>query len=64
MSRPSIVVTDDDPLVADAITRDLRQRFGADYRIVPYVTKPGAPVRTHSSWVVENNRRGVRKVSA
>ena len=34
MSRPSIVVTDDDPLVADAITRDLRQRFGADYRIV------------------------------
>src|SRR5687768_12132501 len=34
MSRPSIIVTDDDPLVADAITRDLRQRFGADYRIV------------------------------
>ena len=34
MSRPSIVVTDDDPLVADAITRDLRQRFGVDYRVV------------------------------
>ena len=34
MSRPSIVVTDDDPLVADAITRDLRQKFGADYRVV------------------------------
>ncbi len=34
MSRPSIVVTDDDPLVADAISRDLRQRFSADYRIV------------------------------
>jgi thioredoxin reductase (NADPH) len=34
MSRPSIVVTDDDPLVAEAITRDLRTRFGADYRVV------------------------------
>jgi alkaline phosphatase D len=34
----------------------------ADYRVLPFVTKPGAPVRTHSSWVVENNKRGVRKV--
>src|SRR5690349_21592974 len=34
MARPSIVVTDDDPLVAEAITRDLRTRFGADHRIV------------------------------
>ena len=34
MSRPSIVVTDDDPLVAEAITRDLRQRFGAEHRVV------------------------------
>jgi alkaline phosphatase D len=34
----------------------------ADYRIVPYVTKAGAPVVTQSSWVVENNRRGVVKV--
>jgi len=33
----------------------------ADYRVVPFVTKPGAPVRTHSSWVVENGRRGVTK---
>ncbi len=33
----------------------------ADYRVVPFVTKPGAPVHTHSSWVVENNRRGVQK---
>ena len=33
----------------------------ADYRIVPYVTKPGAPVSTHSSWVVENGRLGVKK---
>ncbi len=34
----------------------------ADYRVVPFVTKPGAPIGTHSSWVVENNRRGVQKV--
>ena len=37
------------------------ERCQADYRIVPYVTKPDAPIRTHSSWVVENNRRGVMK---
>lgn len=34
MGRPNIVVTDDDPLVAEAITRDLRTRFGSDYRVV------------------------------
>jgi alkaline phosphatase D len=33
----------------------------ADYRVVPFVTKPGAPIRTHSSWVVENGHRGVQK---
>jgi alkaline phosphatase D len=33
----------------------------ADYRIVPFVTRAGAPIRTHSSWVVENNRLGVQK---
>ena len=34
MSRPTIVTVDDDPLVSAAITRDLRARYGADYRIV------------------------------
>jgi thioredoxin reductase (NADPH) len=34
MPRPTILVTDDEPLVAEAITRDLRSRFSADYRIV------------------------------
>lgn len=37
-------------------------RCEADYRIVPYVTRPGAPASTHSRWVVENDRRGVQKV--
>ncbi len=34
MTRATILVTDDDPLVAEAIARDLRDRFGADHRIV------------------------------
>ena len=38
------------------------QQCRADYRIVPFVTKPGAPIQTHSSWVVENGRAGVQKV--
>ena len=33
----------------------------ADYRVLPFVTKPGAPIRTHSSWLVENGHRGVQK---
>jgi alkaline phosphatase D len=33
----------------------------ADYRIVPYVTKVGAPIQTHSSWIVENGRTGVHR---
>ena len=38
------------------------QQCRADYRIVEYVSKPHAPVMTHSSWMVENGRRGVVKV--
>ncbi len=34
MPRPTILVTDDEPLVVEAIARDLRERFGADYRTV------------------------------
>ena len=34
MSRPAIVAVDDDPHVVAAIVRDLRARYGADYRIV------------------------------
>jgi len=33
----------------------------ADYRVVPFVTKPGAPIRTHSSWIVEDKKLGVQK---
>ena len=35
--------------------------YRADYRIVPYVLKPGAPIDTRTSWTVENGRPGVKK---
>ena len=34
MARPTILVTDDDRLVAEAIARDLRARFHAEYGVV------------------------------
>jgi thioredoxin reductase (NADPH) len=34
MSRPTILTVDDDELVSAAISRDLRSRYGGDYRIV------------------------------
>lgn len=33
----------------------------ADYRVMDYVTRPDAPMRAHSSWIVENGRRGVKR---
>jgi len=37
------------------------QQCRADYRVLPFVTKPGAPLVKHSSWVVENGRLGVQR---
>jgi thioredoxin reductase (NADPH) len=34
MSKPTILAVDDDPAVSRAITRDLRARYGADYRVI------------------------------
>ena len=34
MSKPTILTVDDDPAVSQAIARDLRRQYGADYRIV------------------------------
>ncbi|HEY3262295.1 MAG TPA: FAD-dependent oxidoreductase [Pseudonocardiaceae bacterium] len=34
MSKPTILTVDDDPMVSAAITRDLRDRYGAEYRVV------------------------------
>jgi alkaline phosphatase D len=37
-----------------------RQRWRSDFRVVPYVQKPGAPIRTRASFVVEDNRPGLQ----
>ena len=42
MAKPTILAVDDDPVVSRAITRDLRDRFGADYRVVGATSGPGA----------------------
>ena len=34
MAKPTILAVDDDPAVAAAIMRDLRSRYGADYRVM------------------------------
>lgn len=36
-------------------------RWQSDYRIVPYVTRPDAPVKTAGSFVVENGKPGAQK---
>lgn len=34
----------------------------ADYRVVPFVSRPDAPIQTASSWRVEHGRAGVERV--
>ena len=34
MTRPAIVTVDDDQQVSAALARDLRRRYGRDYRLV------------------------------
>ena len=36
-------------------------QWTADYRVVPFVTKPGAPVETASRWIVTHGRTGIQK---
>jgi thioredoxin reductase (NADPH) len=42
VAKPTILAVDDDPVVSKAITRDLRDRFGADFRVVGATSGPGA----------------------
>ncbi|MFG2003832.1 alkaline phosphatase D family protein [Spirillospora sp. NPDC048911] len=37
-----------------------RERWRSDFRVLPYVTKPGAPISTRASFVVEDRRPGVQ----
>jgi alkaline phosphatase D len=34
--------------------------FRADYRVIPFVSRPGAPIETRASFVVENGRPGAQ----
>jgi thioredoxin reductase (NADPH) len=45
MSKPAILAVDDDPGVSQADVRDLRTRYGADYRVL----KAGSGPRAWSS---------------
>jgi alkaline phosphatase D len=41
-----------------ALTPD---RWTTDYRIVPYITRPGAPIETSVTYVVENGKPGAER---
>ena len=36
--------------------------FQADYRVVPYVTRPGAPITTRASFLMEKGKPGLQKI--
>jgi len=38
-----------------------RRRWRSDFRVVPFVTTPGAPISTRASYVVEDGRPGVQQ---
>lgn len=42
MSKPAILAVDDDPAVAAAVVRDLRGRYGEDYRVLRATSGPEA----------------------
>ncbi|MDT0344554.1 alkaline phosphatase D family protein [Streptomyces litchfieldiae] len=37
------------------------ERWRSDFRVLPYVTRPGAPISTRASYVVEDRRPGVQE---
>lgn len=39
-----------------------KESWHTDFRVLPYVTKPGAPISTRASFIVENNRPGLKEV--
>lgn len=36
--------------------------WNTEYRIVPYVTRPGAPIETPTKWLVTRGKPGIQKV--
>jgi alkaline phosphatase D len=45
-----------------AVCRVDETAWTTDYRTVPYVSKPGAPIETASKWRVEHGRPGIIKL--
>ena len=37
------------------------ERWTSDYRVVSYVSRPGSPIQTRATFVVENNRPGAQR---
>ena len=42
MAKPAILAVDDDAAVVAAVVRDLRQRYGEDYRVLRATSGPEA----------------------
>ena len=42
MAKPAILAVDDDAAVVAAVVRDLRQRYGRDYRVLRATSGPEA----------------------
>ncbi|MDI3411949.1 hypothetical protein QKW52_23635 [Bacillus sonorensis] len=40
-----------------------KQYWRSDYQLLDYVSKPGGPISTVASFICENGRPGVRRVS-
>ncbi|MFJ8259809.1 alkaline phosphatase D family protein [Peribacillus asahii] len=40
------------------------EQWRADYRVVPFVTKPGADISTRASFVFQKNQQGLKEVAA
>lgn len=38
------------------------ERWQADYRVVPFVSRPGAPIQTRASFLVENGKPGAQRL--
>lgn len=43
MTKATILTVDDDPMVLRAISRDLRARYGSEYRVVSTSSGPQPP---------------------
>jgi thioredoxin reductase (NADPH) len=55
VAKPTILTVDDDPAVSQAISRDLRRRYGADYQIVR-ATSGAEALRFLSEYALRDRR--------